>query len=126
MAEEGAAAAREQNETLERFFAGADLLVHDAQYTRAEYEAGRVGLGHTAIEDAIAAARRAGVRRLALFHHDPERTDAQLDRMTAAYCTPGTAGAMDLFFAREGQEIVLRGDVATPAQEPFANGDLRP
>ena len=126
MAEEGAAAAREQNETLERFFAGADLLVHDAQYTRAEYEAGRVGWGHTAIEDAIAASRRAGVRRLALFHHDPERTDAQLDRMTAAYCTPGTAGAMDLFFAREGQEIVLRGDVATPAQEPFANGDLRP
>ena len=71
----------------------------------------------------FAASRRAGVRRLALFHHDPERTDAQLDRMTAAYCT---AGAMDLFFAREGQEILLRGDVATPAQEPFANGDLRP
>ena len=126
MAVEGEEAAREQNEALVRFFAGADLLVHDAQYTRAEYRKGRVGWGHTPIEDAISAARRAGVRQLALFHHDPERTDEQLDALTTTFCAAGAAGAMGTFFAREGQELVLQADGATPGHEPLANGDLRP
>jgi phosphoribosyl 1,2-cyclic phosphodiesterase len=61
---------------------GADLLIHDAQYTDAEY-AERVGWGHSAIGHAIAFARLAGVRRLVTFHHDPAHSDADLERMTA-------------------------------------------
>jgi phosphoribosyl 1,2-cyclic phosphodiesterase len=107
MASEGEEAAREQNEVLENFFKGADLLVHDAQYTRQEYENGKIGWGHTPIEDAIAAARRANVKQLALFHHDPERSDDQIDALASLYCSPGQTGNMHAFFAREGQEIIL-------------------
>ncbi len=107
MAVEGEEAAREQNMVLEQFFQGADLLVHDAQYTRQEYEKGKTGWGHTPIEHAIAAAGRAGVKQLALFHHDPERSDDQLDRMAETYCAASETEAMRIFFAREGQEIIL-------------------
>ena len=107
MALEGEEAAREQNQLLEHFFKDADLLVHDAQYTRQEYEKGYIGWGHTPIEDAIAAAKRAGVKRLALFHHDPDRSDEQLDQMTLAYCAAEHCAPMQVFFAREGQEIIL-------------------
>ena len=107
MAVEGEEAAREQNLVLERFFQGADLLVHDAQYTRQEYEKGKVGWGHSPIEDAIAAAGRAGVKQLALFHHDPERSDDQIDAMAEQYCHPPNAAGMRIFFAEEGQEIIL-------------------
>lgn len=107
MAHEGELAAQEQNKVLEDFFSGADLLVHDAQYTRKEYENGKVGWGHTPIEDAIAAAKRAGVKKLALFHHDPERSDTDLDHMAELYCTGENSEKMDLFFAKEGQEIIL-------------------
>ncbi len=106
MALEGENAAQEQNRVLEEFFAGADLLVHDAQYTREEYENGKVGWGHTSIEDAIAAADRAGVKKMALFHHDPERSDEELDIMAKKYCQQGREGA-ELFYAREGIEIEI-------------------
>jgi len=106
MAVEGEEVAREQNQAMEDFFAGADLLVHDSQYTDAEMKS-RMGWGHSSCEYAIAAARRAGVKRLALFHHDPDRTDAQIDAMAASYCMPGSAGEMEVFFAREGQVVEL-------------------
>ena len=107
MAHEGEEAAREQNHVLENFFKDADLLVHDAQYTRQEYEKNKIGWGHTPIEDAITAACRAGVKQLALFHHDPERSDEQIDAMTSLYCAPEKTEGMYTFFAREGQEIIL-------------------
>lgn len=106
MAVEGEEVAREQNQAMEDFFAGADLLVHDSQYTEAEMKS-RVGWGHSSCEYAIAAARRAGVKRLALFHHDPDRTDDQIDAMAASYCVPGSAGDTEVFFAREGQVVEL-------------------
>ena len=56
---------------------GADLLVHDAQYTREEYPS-HVGWGHSSVHDALAFGALAGVGRLALFHHDPGRDDAAL------------------------------------------------
>jgi len=107
MACEGEIAAREQNKVLEDFFAGADLLVHDAQYTEAEYQASKIGWGHSSIEHAIGAARRAGVGRLALFHHDPDRTDAQLDEFTQLYCRRRHENDTELFFAREGMELTI-------------------
>lgn len=107
MAFEGEEVAKEQNKILEDFFSGADLLVYDAQYTDKEYEANRVGWGHTPIEYAIAAANRAGVKKLALFHHDPDRTDDQIDKMAEIYCEPGRFGETEVFFAREGIEVIL-------------------
>jgi len=107
MALEGEEVAREQNTAIEEFFAGADLLVHDSQYTAAEYVKGRIGWGHTTFEHAIEAANRAGVKKLALFHHDPDRTDDQIDELARTYCEPGRYGETEIFFAREGMEIVL-------------------
>jgi phosphoribosyl 1,2-cyclic phosphodiesterase len=68
--------------------AGADLLIHDAQYTTEEYRA-RIGWGHSAIWDAVVFAGLAGVRRLVPFHHDPTHDDAMLDRLDAAVRASG-------------------------------------
>lgn len=107
MATEGEAVALEQNEELERFVAGADLLVYDAQYTRKEYESSKVGWGHTPMEEAIAVAKRNRIKRLALFHHEPMRTDDQLDALTTVYCQAADGEGPEIFFAQEGTEIIL-------------------
>ncbi|MFN2353240.1 MAG: MBL fold metallo-hydrolase [Desulfopila sp.] len=107
MAVEGQEVAEEQNAALQKFFQGADVLVYDAQYTEEEYLTNRLGWGHTPVEYAIAAAKRAGVKKLALFHHDPDRTDEQLDEMTQTYCKTADHGDMEVFFARERTEIEL-------------------
>jgi ribonuclease BN (tRNA processing enzyme) len=59
---------------------GVDLLIHDSQYTDAEY-ADRIGWGHSTLRDAIEFARLAGVRQLVPFHHDPSHSDDDLDRL---------------------------------------------
>ncbi len=61
------------------FCRGADLLIHDAQYTDEEYTHTR-GWGHSTYADTVDLAMAAGVRRLGLFHHDPDRADDDLDR----------------------------------------------
>jgi ribonuclease BN (tRNA processing enzyme) len=61
---------------------GADLLVHDAQYTDAEYP-NHLGWGHSSVSDALAFARRAEIDRLLLFHHDPRHSDDFLDALGA-------------------------------------------
>lgn len=80
---------------------GADLLIHDAQYTTAEYEQ-RVGWGHSTLRQTAALAAAMGVKSLATFHHDPEHTDTMLDRLHADIVEglesdleviPGTAGS---------------------------------
>jgi phosphoribosyl 1,2-cyclic phosphodiesterase len=96
--------------------AGADVLIHDAQYTDAEYPA-HLGWGHSSLADALAFGRRAAVERLLLFHHDPLHSDAFLDdlgrdavgRWEEAGGRPGT-----LELASERLEIVV--GAATPSQ----------
>jgi len=107
MASEGDSVALEQNEELERFVAGADLLVYDAQYTQVEYESSKIGWGHTSMEDAIVVAKRNSVKKLALFHHEPMRTDDQLDDLAQIYCQAGSDGEPEIFFAQEGMEVIL-------------------
>ena len=80
----------------------ADLLIHDAQYTPDELKVKR-GWGHSSWEQAIEVAERAGVKKLALFHHDPEHNDTFLLNMEIE-CRKRFA---DLFLAREGDEITL-------------------
>ncbi len=95
------------------FLAGADLVIHDAQYLASEY-ASKVGWGHSTIEYAIAVARFAGARRLALTHHDPQRSDDALDALMRDLRSGDDggdgAGGLEIFAAAEGQEIELRGD----------------
>lgn len=71
--------------------AGADLLIHDAQYSRAEYQR-TVGWGHSTLEQAIEFAALCQARRLVLFHHDPahdDRTIASLHAAAVATVQPG-------------------------------------
>ncbi|PYM03501.1 MAG: hypothetical protein DMD82_16765 [Candidatus Rokuibacteriota bacterium] len=60
--------------------AGNMLLIHDAQYTAAEYPP-RVGWGHSTIDHTLRFAAEAGARRVVTFHHDPAHSDATLDRL---------------------------------------------
>jgi phosphoribosyl 1,2-cyclic phosphodiesterase len=57
---------------------GVDMLLHDAQYTAAEFE-GRKTFGHTTIDYAVQLGQEAGAKRVVLFHHDSMRTDDALD-----------------------------------------------
>ncbi len=107
LASEGDRAARDENCRMEAFFKDADLLIHDGQYTQAEYESGKRGWGHSPIEYVIAAAGRANVKRLAICHHDPMRTDSQLDEFSQQFCNEGIAGDKVIFFAREGQVVEI-------------------
>ncbi|ADK83161.1 MBL fold metallo-hydrolase [Sediminispirochaeta smaragdinae] len=102
-AEEGALAAREENEKILRFFQGADLLIHDSQYTLEEYKNGKIGWGHSSFEYAINAAHKAGVKKLLLFHHDPNRSDDQLEAIVDEYRSKITGkSGLIIEIAREG------------------------
>src|SRR5215470_6093483 len=96
------------------FLAGADLVIHDAQYTAAEYPS-KLSWGHSPAELAVDFALAAGVKRLALFHHDPLRDDAALDQLVEKCRQRAVPGGLDVFAAAEGQTIELaeRG-VVTP------------
>ena len=80
----------------------ADLLIHDAQYTREELKE-KNGWGHSSWEEAIEVAEQAQVKRLVLFHHDPDHNDAFLFEIEkdAQKRFPGA------FLAREGMEVEL-------------------
>jgi phosphoribosyl 1,2-cyclic phosphodiesterase len=85
---------------------GADLLLHDAQYTEEEYRRTR-GWGHSTYTDAVDLAIEAGVTRLGLFHHDPDRTDDDLDRQLHL-CQENvvkSGSRLDCFSCAEGMVI---------------------
>jgi phosphoribosyl 1,2-cyclic phosphodiesterase len=107
MAEEGAQAAGEENARIREFYRGSDLLIHDAQYTQKEYDASRRGWGHSPMEHAIASAVESEVKRLALFHHEPVRNDGQMDVLAGEHHRSQERADMQVFFAREGEEIEL-------------------
>ncbi|MEO6134459.1 MAG: MBL fold metallo-hydrolase [Ginsengibacter sp.] len=85
--------------------AGADLLLHDAQYTAAEYKA-KKGWGHSSINDAALFASIAGVKHILFAHHDPFRTDDQLNEMFAAFKIDNNY-PFKYELAREGMAINL-------------------
>jgi phosphoribosyl 1,2-cyclic phosphodiesterase len=107
-AAEGEAAAREENDKYLEYLRGADAVVHDTQYTLQEYRKGKTGWGHSTYEHAINAAHKADVKQLVLFHHDPLRTDDQLDELLVKYraLAAGKTG-MRIDMAREGMQIEL-------------------
>jgi len=88
------------------FVAGADLLIHDAQFTLGEYEK-HLGWGHSPVEFAVDLAAAGGVRRLALYHHDPTRTDAGVDELVALARRRAAGTGLEVFGAAEGMAIEL-------------------
>ncbi len=60
--------------------AGADLMIHDGQYSAAEYP-GHCGWGHSSLNQTLDFGTLTEVKHLVPFHHDPDHTDADLDRL---------------------------------------------
>jgi phosphoribosyl 1,2-cyclic phosphodiesterase len=84
---------------------GADLLIHDAQYTNAEFEY-KSHWGHCTVDYAVWVAREAGVRNLVLFHHDPAHDDDEVDRLLAgAVETSARIGGPPVIAASEGLKL---------------------
>ncbi len=94
--------------------AGADLLIHDAQYSAHEYPE-HVGWGHSALSHAIVFASAAGVKQLVAFHHDPGRSDDALDRLIADALDPLTL-PFRFSAGREGMHFRL-GPAEPPRRE---------
>lgn len=90
------------------FLAGADLVIHDAQYSLAEYQQ-RLGWGHSPVEYVVDIALAAQAKRLALFHHEPWHDDETLERLVATCRQRVTAcgGRLHVFAAAEGQVVNL-------------------
>jgi phosphoribosyl 1,2-cyclic phosphodiesterase/CheY-like chemotaxis protein len=65
------------------FVRDADVLITDTTYSDEEYRS-KIGWGHSCISAAATLADRAGVKELCLFHHDPDQTDADIDRKLAS------------------------------------------
>ena len=102
---EGEAAAMGENGRVFRFLTGVDILIHDTQYNAEEADQ-HLGWGHSSYEFAIEAAFMAGVKKLVFFHHDPNRTDDQLEALEEKYRNQ-IKGKMNLeiIMAREGLTV---------------------
>lgn len=87
--------------------AGADLLMHDAQYFEDEYEP-RIGWGHSSVADAVAYGEAVGARRLLLFHHEPLHGDDSLDRLEARARELAGRNGDGPTLAREGMILDVR------------------
>jgi phosphoribosyl 1,2-cyclic phosphodiesterase len=83
-----------------------DVLIHDAQFTNVDY-VGREHWGHCRIDYAFSLAVAAGVSTLVLFHHDPSRSDDELDVIEADYKLRGADVGVDVVVAREGMELLI-------------------
>ncbi|MGD0380447.1 MAG: MBL fold metallo-hydrolase [Acidimicrobiales bacterium] len=92
----------EYHDTALALVADADLLIHDAQYLDDEL-ARRASFGHSSPGYAAHLAQRAGAARLVLFHHDPPRTDDDIDAVVASFA----AGSLAVVAAAEGMVLDL-------------------
>jgi phosphoribosyl 1,2-cyclic phosphodiesterase len=85
------------------FAKDADLLIHDGQYTTAEYQDKFKGWGHSTWEQAVEVALLANVKRLIVTHHDPDHNDDFLDGLEKE-CQKIFPNSL---FAKEGMEISM-------------------
>jgi phosphoribosyl 1,2-cyclic phosphodiesterase len=86
--------------------AGADLVLHDAQYLDEEYGA-RIGWGHSSVDDAVAFCRAVDARRLVLFHHEPKRSDHALELLQDRARELTGPEQLPPLLAREGMVLEL-------------------
>ena len=97
----------EYHEAARALVDGVGLLIHDAQYTATEFTA-RAHFGHSAIDYTVRLAELCGVGSLLLFHHDPPRTDEQLDAIVASLA----GAAVPVAAAAQGMVLEVGGHPA--------------
>jgi phosphoribosyl 1,2-cyclic phosphodiesterase len=92
------------------FVGDADLLIHDSMYTEAEYPK-RVGWGHSTFEQTLRLGAEAGVKKLLFSHHDPSRTDYELDAVVAKMREDAARSGADMVVeaAKEGVDSRMDG-----------------
>jgi phosphoribosyl 1,2-cyclic phosphodiesterase len=81
----------------------ADLLIHDAMHADHDYEQRR-GWGHSPTRAGVVLAERAGAKKLALFHHNPDATDDMIDEVVSR---TSASTAVPVFAAAEGEYLEL-------------------
>lgn len=94
-------------EAMAAFCHGCDVLIHDAQYVQANMPLKR-GWGHSLVSEVCDLARAAQVQELVLFHHDPDRSDDELDAIQVAARTALAAEGIGCTVAFEGLQYQLR------------------
>ena len=107
----GAAPIHHEDRRHVAFLAGADLIIHDAQYTMDEFP-GKLGWGHTPLERAVDYAILARTPHLVFTHHDPERDDDAIDALLelARERASGAEHVPEISAAQEGPTIDVAGD----------------
>lgn len=92
-----------------------DVLIHDAQYTREQVASTKKGWGHSGWEDVLELAVQSQVKRLFLFHHDPDTTDAELNerQLLAQQTFP------HIIMAREGLKVPLIRQIKQSKENRF-------
>ena len=90
------------------FIKGTDLLIADGEYTQEEYET-KVGWGHSSMPVLINISQKAGVKQLAVHHHDPMHTDNFIDSISTGFLKKyqDSEPRMDIFWAREGLTLAI-------------------
>jgi len=87
-----------------------DLLIHDSQYTPAEFEI-KSDWGHSTLEFAMWVAETTSAKQLALFHHDPSRTDDDLDVIAKRLAGVAQNRGFKVFAAADGMSVEVCGVV---------------
>lgn len=100
--------AQRQDQKLIEFIRDVDIAIIDSQYDATEYPS-HIGWGHSCVDDTVALALAANVRKLFLFHHDPDHDDKQISKMVAGAraLVRQCGGTLEIEGAREGLEVVF-------------------
>ena len=98
----------EQRRSIVEAIQGVDVLIADSAYTIEEYPA-KKGWGHGTFDSSIELAKAAGAKILYCTHHEPTRSDDDLEKVFAEALARhrGTAGELDIRLAREGDEVLI-------------------
>ena len=96
-----------------QFLQGCDVAIMDTQYTDEEYTK-HVGWGHSSLSTVVSLVLDANVRRLCLFHHDPDHDDAMIDKMVeyARALSAKSGKPLEVDGAHEGAEILLGAETS--------------
>ena len=102
------------------FVRDADVLILDSQYDKAEYKK-HTGWGHGCVDDSVALALQAGVKKLCLFHHDPDHDDRRMDELVkhARQLVARRKAKLIVDAAREGMVIQLGGKSGAEKSQPL-------
>ncbi|WP_306250849.1 GAF domain-containing protein [Parvularcula sp. IMCC14364] len=107
------------------FLAEADLVIHDSQYTADEYET-KMGWGHSTYEYAYRMAQYADVKKLMFTHHDPLRTDKQIDAIVkSVHKRVGGKNKIKAEAATQGTMIGIKGNSQTNKIQPVSVKPVR-